>query len=403
VHPFALKDLARAAKYRENLGALRDCFRSETRISSIGNHVHNNRSVDSAVRTAVVLAGQSSDDELRRTFAELGFITVSNHLIPVLRQAGKAARVSDITVLLEGETGTGKQVLAYAIHRLDQKRKSFRFVTVHCSTINDALAESEFFGHERGAFSGAAVERKGLFQTAHRGTLFLDDVNDLPPALQPKLLDVLQRGMVRAVGSDREVPVDVRIISACNRPLRPMIQQSRFRADLYHRLNVVNLSLPPLRERPQDLATLILAFALRHSYIFPGIASIQPQLVQFLERQPFDGNVRELEHAVERMLFAKTEGTSLGLSDWMAQASDEDTQARDWIGEAADRLSNAIFERGLAYRQAIQQIETRALEIALRRGGETRREIAARLQISERTLYHKMRVQRARQVSVDSA
>jgi transcriptional regulator with PAS, ATPase and Fis domain len=344
---------------------------------------------------------QSSDEELRHSFAELGFITISDNLIPVLRQVEKAAKVSDITVLLEGETGTGKQVLAYAIHQLDQKRKSFPFVTAHCSTINEALVESEFFGHERGAFSGAAVERKGLFRAAHRGTLFLDDVNDLPSALQPKLLDVLQRSVVRAVGSDREVPVDVRIVSACNCPLTPLIQQNRFRADLYHRLNVVKLTLPPLRERPQDLPALMLAFALRHSHIFPGIARIEPELVQFLEGQPFVGNVRELEHAVERMLFGKTEGISLDLSDWMAQCGGEVGELRDWIGEAADRLSNAIFERGLPYGQAIQQIEARVLKIALSRGGHTRREIAARLQTSERTLYHKMRVNRIRQLHAE--
>jgi transcriptional regulator with PAS, ATPase and Fis domain len=338
-----------------------------------------------------------TDEALYRAFAELGFITTSDKLLPVLRQAGKAATVSDITVLLEGETGTGKQVLAYAIHQLDQKRRAFPFVTVHCGTINEALVESEFFGHERGAFSGAAIERKGLFQTAHRGTLFLDDVNDLPSALQPKLLDVLQRSVVRAVGSDREVPVDVRIISACNRPLGPLIRQNRFRADLYHRLNVVKLVLPPLRERPQDLAALILAFARRHSHIYPGIVGIGPELVQFLERQSFEGNVRELEHAVERMLFGKTEGISLELSDWMAHCGGGEVEARDWIGEAADRLSNAIFERGLPYGQAIQQMEARVLDIALSRGGRTRREIAARLQTSERTLYHKMRVARVRQ------
>jgi transcriptional regulator with PAS, ATPase and Fis domain len=346
------------------------------------------------------VGGQSSDEELRRAFAELGFITISNKLVPILRQAGKAAKVSDITVLLEGETGTGKQVLAYAIHQLDQKRKSFPFVTVHCSTLTEALVESELFGHERGAFSGAAIGRKGLFQTAHRGTLFLDDVNDLPPALQPKLLDVLQRNVVRAVGSDREVRVDVRIISACNRPLAPLVQQNRFRPDLYHRLNVVKLSLPPLREHTEDLAALILAFAQRHSHIFPGIAGIEPQLVQFLERQSFEGNVRELEHAVERMLFGKTEGTTLGLPDWIGYCG-EAGALRDWIGEAADRLSNAIFERGLPYSQAIRQIEARVLEIALSRGGSTRREVAARLQTSERTLYYKMQLHRGRQLLSD--
>jgi len=349
------------------------------------------------------MVGQSCDEELCCAFADLGFVTASNKLIPVLRQAGKAAKVSDITVLLEGETGTGKQVLAYAIHKLDQKRKSFAFVTVHCGTINEALAESEFFGHERGAFSGAAIARKGLFQTAHRGTLFLDDVNDLPPALQPKLLDVLQRNVVRAVGSDREVPVDVRIISACNRPLMPMVQQNRFRADLYHRLNVVKLSLPPLRERLQDLPALMLAFAGRHKHIYPGITSIDPELIQFLERQPFEGNVRELEHAVERMLFGKTDGSSLKLSDWTAYCGEDGGPLRDWIGEAADRLSNAIFECRLPYVQAIQQIEARVLEIALSRGGQTRRQIAAGLQTSERTLYHKMRVHRMRHLYADPA
>lgn len=347
------------------------------------------------------MVGQSCDEELCRAFAELGFVTASRKLIPVLRQAGKAATVSDITVMLEGETGTGKQVLAHAIHKLDQKRKSFAFVTVHCGTINETLAESEFFGHERGAFSGASIARKGLFQAAHRGTLFLDDVNDLPPSLQPKLLDVLQRNVVRAVGSDREVPVDVRIISACNRPLTPLVQQNRFRADLYHRLNVVKLALPPLRERLQDLPALMLAFARRHKHIYAAVTSIDPDLVQFLERQPFEGNVRELEHAVERMLFGKTEGTSLKLSDWMAHCGGDTGESRDWIGEAADRLSNAIFERKLPYVQAIQQIEERVLEIALSRGGQTRREIAAGLQTSERTLYHKMRIHRMRHLLAD--
>jgi transcriptional regulator with PAS, ATPase and Fis domain len=344
------------------------------------------------------MAGQSCDEELCGAFANLGFVTESKRLIPVLRQAEKAAKVSDITVMLEGETGTGKQVLAYAIHKLDKKRKSFAFVTVHCGTINESLAESEFFGHERGAFSGAAIARKGLFQAAHRGTLFLDDVNDLPQALQAKLLDVLQRNVVRAVGSDREVPVDVRIISACNRPLTPLVQQNRFRADLYHRLNVVKLALPPLRDRLQDLPALILAFARRHHHIYPGITNIEPELIHFLERQPFDGNVRELEHAVERMLFGKTEGNSLRLSDWMVDCGEESGELRDWIGEAADRLSNAIFECRLPYVQAIQQIEERVLEIALSRGGRTRREVAAGLQTSERTLYHKMRTHRMRRL-----
>ena len=333
------------------------------------------------------------DEAVRGVFCELGFITGAAELVPVLRQAKKAACVSDITVLLEGETGTGKQVLATAIHALDQKRARFPFVTVHCSTINESLAESELFGHEKGAFSGASQRRLGLFHAAHRGTLFLDDVNDLPLSLQPKLLDALQRGAIRPVGSDREHQVDVRIISAVNQPLAPLVQQGRFRSDLYHRLNVVRLSLPPLRERRKDLAELMLAFAGRHSDIYPGITSIDLDLIRRLESCPFHGNVRELEHCVERMLFGKTEGTRLELSDWMAHCVENTSEEKehDLLREAADTLWKVISQRGVPYAQAIRQIEKRLLQTALLAGAGTRRELACRLQTSERTLYHKLR------------
>src|SRR5215471_17022122 len=174
-----------------------------------------------------------SDRELQRIFGELGFVTGSKATLPLMRQAIKAACLSDITVLLDGETGTGKQVLAYAIHQLDQKRRLLPFITVHCGTINETLAESELFGHERGAFSGAVRPRNGLFQAAQGGTVLLDDVNDLPQSMQAKLLDVLQRHVVRAVGSDREVPIDVRVMAASNRRLDQQVRQNSFRADLY--------------------------------------------------------------------------------------------------------------------------------------------------------------------------
>jgi transcriptional regulator with GAF, ATPase, and Fis domain len=344
-----------------------------------------------------------SNEELRRQFCELGFVTVSEMMIPVLQQAHKSACVSDITVLIEGETGTGKQVLANAIHLLDDKRKCFPFVTVHCSTISESLAESELFGHTRGAFSGAVSERKGLFQTANNGTLFLDDVNDLPPTLQPKLLDCLQRGVIRPVGSDREMSVDVRIIAACNKPLMPLVLENRFRADLYHRLNVVKLVLPPLRKRPQDLPALVLACAQRHARIYPHIREIELPLVEFLQQQPFPGNVRELEHAVERALFEKLEGNSLTLADWVVQHPTDRSEPHDWICEAADSLSNAIFQSGLPYEQAIRQIEGKILEFVVARGDLTRRQIATLLQTSERTLYHKLRSHGIRHQAVAAA
>jgi DNA-binding NtrC family response regulator len=333
-----------------------------------------------------------SDSELRETFFQLGFVTGSNHLLPLLRRARKAAEVSDVTVLLEGETGTGKQVLAHAIHMLDGKRRPFSFVTVHCSTVSEALAESEFFGHLRGAFSGALANRKGLFQSARNGTLFLDDVNDLPLALQPKLLDVLQRGTVRPVGSDREVPIDVRIIAAANRPLEPLVREGRFRPDLYHRLNVVRLELPPLRERRSDLASLLLAFSRRHSALYPSIETIELELLRFLESQPLLGNVRELENAVQRMLFLKMEGTSLTLDDWIRQAGSDVAQEEvDLLAESASAVWRTISNRGVGYDQALQEVEKRVLEAAINVPGSTRRQIARLLHISERTLYYKMR------------
>lgn len=333
-----------------------------------------------------------SAEELKKLFAEVGFITASENILPVLRQASRAAMVSDVTVLIDGETGTGKQVLARSIHRLDRKRGSFPFVTAHCSTISESLAESELFGHHRGAFTGAVTSRPGLFQAAQGGTVFLDDVNDLPMNVQPKLLDVMQRSMLRPVGADKEIPVNVRILAACNHPLGPLVAQHRFRPDLYHRLNVIRLRLPPLRNRPDDLESLILTFALRYRHVYQPILGVDSELLRFLQSQSFEGNVRELENAVLRMLFEKSQGTSLVMDDWVAQAGDGQAgKASDPLGEAAERLWQAISERGLPYTRALQQLEKQVIEAALRTGGATRRDVAKRLQTSERTLYHKMR------------
>jgi two-component system, NtrC family, response regulator HupR/HoxA len=337
----------------------------------------------------------ASNDDLRETFARHGFVTASDAMVPILRQALKAALVSDITVLLEGETGTGKQVLARALHHLDPKRAKFAFVTAHCSTINETLAESELFGHRRGAFTGAVAQRLGLFQTADQGTLFLDEVNDLPLGVQPKLLDVIQRGVIRPLGSDQEVPVNTRIIAASNQPLTPLVQQHRFRADLYYRLNVVRLRLPLLRDRPDDLAALVSAIAGRYKSLYQPIVSVEPDLVNFLREQSFGGNVRELEHAVVRMLFVKNHGTSLCLEDWFAQASEEKSEtSRDLIAEAAENLWQSISRSGLSYSQALQILEKNVVTTALLSGGRTRREVAKKLRTSERTLYNMIRTHR---------
>jgi len=335
-------------------------------------------------------------EELRTIFARLGFVTRCPRMTPVLERAYKAARVSDATVLLQGETGTGKQVLARAIHSLDEKRKRFPFVTVHCSTVNENLAESELFGHRRGSFSGAISDRAGLFQAADQGTVFLDDVNDLPLPLQPKLLDVLQRAVVRSVGADAECPIRVRVIAAANQPLAPLVEQGSFRADLYHRLNVIRISLPPLRDRGEDLPMLVLEFARRYVCLHQQIELLDPNLVEHLAVCRFPGNVRELENTVQRMLFLKMEGSSLTQADWLEQEREVagDARNRNSIGDAANLLWLAMAQQDLPFRTLIKTIEGELLKKALETSGKTRRELARLLHTSERTLYHKMRANR---------
>ncbi|HLJ27800.1 MAG TPA: sigma 54-interacting transcriptional regulator [Candidatus Angelobacter sp.] len=331
-------------------------------------------------------------DKLREIFLALGFVTTSASMTGVLQCAYKAAQASDTTVLLQGETGTGKQVLAHAIHSLDQKRSNFPFVTVHCSTVNEDLAESELFGHRKGSFSGAVASRAGLFQAAEHGTVFLDDINDLPLRLQPKLLDALQRGRVRPLGSDRELEVDVRVIAAANRPLQPLVSEGTFRADLYHRLNVIRLSLPPLRERGEDLPALVLEFARRYPGLYERIESLEPDLLHYLQTCRFEGNVRELENAVQRMLFMKNEGNSLTHADWLRQESESRSPANatDEIPSAANLLWLIMLRGELPFPELMHKIEGELLRRALQMGGKTRREIAQLLKTSERTLYHKM-------------
>ena len=328
-------------------------------------------------------------EELFRTFAELGFVTRSPRLLPLLHQVWRVARVSDATVLIEGESGTGKMVVAEAIHRLDPKRCRHPFVTAPCAAISGSVAESELFGHTRGAFSGAVDERLGLFRAGDRGTVFLDDVSDLSPSLQPKLLDVLQRRTVRAVGSDREHRIDVRTIVATNTPLESLVAKGAFRADLLYRLEVIKIHLPPLRDRGDDFAALVLALAARHQDLYAPIRSVDPALAERLSRARWPGNVRQLEHEVERMLFAKASGDTLGLEDLPPQR--EDAAGADPISDAAiEGAWAAIRQDRIALGDVVRRFEQRLLGRAVGYEGTTRRELAAMLGISERCLYKKL-------------
>ncbi len=212
---------------------------------------------------------------------------------------GKVA-TTDSPVLIEGESGTGKELVAAAIHRLSGRAKG-PFIPVNCSAIPEDLLESEFFGHVRGAFSGAVSDALGLFRGAHEGTIFLDEIAELSPGLQVKLLRVLQEMQVRPVGSTKAHPVDVRVIAATNRDLDRSIADGRFRQDLYYRLNVVRVSLPPLRARREDIPALVNHFLRRYNRRFRrDVKGITPDALATLGGYDFPGNVRELENVIER-------------------------------------------------------------------------------------------------------
>src|SRR5437867_10774998 len=244
--------------------------------------------------------------EVHSLRARLGEELTVNELVgnaqPMQRVKEIISKVAttDSPVLIEGESGTGKELVAAAIHRLSDRAKG-PFIPVNCSAIPEDLLESEFFGHVRGAFSGAVSDALGLFRGAHEGTIFLDEIAELSPGLQVKLLRVLQEMLVRPVGSTKTHLVDVRVIAATNRDLDRSIADGRFRQDLYYRLNVVRVSLPPLRARREDIPALVNHFLRRYNRRFRrDVKGITPDALATLGGHDFPGNVRELENVIER-------------------------------------------------------------------------------------------------------
>ena len=216
--------------------------------------------------------------------------------------------VSDSTVLLLGETGTGKELIARAIHNVS-RRRSNAFVKVNCAAIPSGLLESEIFGHEKGAFTGAVAQRAGRFELADRGTVFLDEIGDLPLELQPKLLRVLQEREFERLGSTRTKKIDVRVVTATHCSLEEMVVEGQFRLDLYYRLNVFPISIPPLRERPEDIPLLVRHFVQQFArQMNKRIEAISSETMAALVRYPWPGNIRELQNVIERSVVVHQEG-----------------------------------------------------------------------------------------------
>jgi transcriptional regulator with PAS, ATPase and Fis domain len=214
---------------------------------------------------------------------------------------------SHSTVLIVGETGTGKEEIARAIHQSSKHREG-PFVAVNCGALNENLIESELFGHEKGSYTGAAGKRKGRFELAHGGTLLLDELGDMPKAMQVRLVRVLQERRFERVGGSEPVAVDVRVVAATHRDLPRLIELGKFREDLYYRLNVIRIDLPPLRDRPEDISLLADHFCRRFTQPGSSRAEITPDAMDVLLRCPWPGNVRQLENAIERACATARDG-----------------------------------------------------------------------------------------------
>ncbi len=279
--------------------------------------------------------------------AKQEFIGRCPEMARIIDLVGRLARV-DTSVLIRGESGTGKELIAQSLHR-QSRRKDAPFVAVNASAIPETLIESELFGHERGAFTGADSRKAGRFEVAHQGTIFLDEIGDISPAMQTKLLRVLQEKRFCPVGSSHEIEVDVRIVTATHRPLEAMVQNGLFREDLFYRLNILPIHLPPLRHRLEDLEGLIQHFIQRLNARYQrGILGVSESGMEALFSHPWPGNIRELENALERAFIV--ESTDWIQADSLPESIGQAVQPGLRVDNLDFQASKEAFERSFLVR-----------------------------------------------------
>jgi transcriptional regulator with PAS, ATPase and Fis domain len=317
--------------------------------------------------------------EIEREYSLAGIIGQSpkmQELFGVVRSLAD----TDVVALIQGETGTGKELIARAIH-YNSPRKGKKFVAVNCGALVETLLESELFGHEKGAFTGAASRRSGVFEIADGGTLFLDEIGEISPSTQVRLLRVLQEGEFQRVGGSVPIRVNVRVLSATNQSLEDLVKQGRFRPDLYYRLNVFPIRVPPLRERAEDIPLLVSHFVEQsNARMNRCVRGVSPQAMGVLMAYGWPGNVRELENAIQRMMVI-AKGEILEIQDLPAEIRGGEKpppdQARDLKG----------ITRGSA-----EIVEREAIGNALARTGGNVTRAARSLGISRATLQKKMKL-----------
>ncbi len=215
---------------------------------------------------------------------------------------------STSTVLITGETGTGKEQIARAIHQASAAERTGAMIAINCAAVPETLLESELFGHEKGSFTGAAVQRRGRFEQANHGTIFLDEIGDVPPSMQIKLLRVLQERRFERVGGTESIEVDVRVVAATNRPLEKLVKENKFREDLFYRLNVIKIDLPPLRDRTEDIPVLAVHFTQKYGRRHQAPPQFAPEAMEALLAYDWPGNIRQLENAIERACVTASDG-----------------------------------------------------------------------------------------------
>jgi DNA-binding NtrC family response regulator len=298
---------------------------------------------------------------------------------------------TDVTVLIQGESGSGKEIVARAAHRLSTRREG-PFVKVNCAALPPDLLESELFGYERGAFTGAVSRKPGKFEVADAGTIFLDEIGEMSPALQAKLLQVLQDGRFTRLGGNEDVRVDVRVVCATNRDLEGMVGEGTFRKDLFFRLNVVTIRIPPLRERRDEISSLVNTFLTRYSVRYRRLRPrLSKRLQRAFERYPFPGNVRELENMIKRIVVLGSESSVL--QDLLAGGGRGDSSranALDALLAELEQTAGDLPLREVGARAALEA-ERNAIETVLFRTNWNRKQAARLLGVSYKTLLHKIR------------
>jgi len=314
---------------------------------------------------------RSLTEEINRLTGASGMETVNSAMAELLQTALKVAE-STATVLISGESGTGKEVLARLIHRNSPRHRE-AFIGVNCAAIAESLIESELFGHVKGAFTGAIKNHQGRFQRADGGTLFLDEIGELQPEMQVKFLRVLQEKKVEAVGSNKEEEVDVRIIAASNRNLKEATKEGQFREDLYYRLAVIPLHLPPLRERKEDIPALVHHFLQKHAA--PPEVEFSKDGLRKLQEYDWPGNIRELQNVVERSVIlrsnARISAADILIADNNSQSGKESFQ---------------LPEGGIA----LEEVEKSLIEQAMGMAGGNRSQAARLLQIPRHVLIYRL-------------